>query len=76
MEFEINFMSVDALHSEKTGKDYYKIYYLQEKKPIEEFITQETYDKIRIKNLKYLGTYTGIFKINPVSRKIILVDIK
>lgn len=76
MELEIIFMNVDALHSEKTGKDYYKVYYLQEKKPVEEFITKETYEKIRIKNLKYLGTYTGIFKINPVSRKIILFDIK
>lgn len=76
MELEIIFMNVDSLHSEKTGKDYYKVYYLQEKKPVEEFITKETYEKIRIKNLKYLVTYTGIFKINPVSRKIFLFDIK
>lgn len=76
MEAEIIFMNVDSLHSEKTGKDYYKAYYLQEKKPVEEFISKEVYEKIRIKNLKYLSTYTGVFKINPVSRKIVLFDIK
>ena len=76
MEFEIIFMTIENLHSEKTGKDYYKVTYLQEKKPVDEFITKEIYEKIRVKNLKYLGTYTGVFKINPVSRKVILFDIK
>lgn len=75
MEFEITFMNIDTLHSEKTGKDYYKIYYLQEKKPVEEFISKEIYEKIKIKNLKYLQNCKAIFKINQTSRKLMIFDI-
>lgn len=78
MESKIIFLYQEQIHSNKKNQDYFIVCYLLNKKPVTAFVTQEVYDKIRIKNLQYLKEYTGIFTVNTTSRGLdtVLFDIK
>lgn len=78
MENKIIFVSQESIHSEKKNKDYYIIYYIMNKKPVTEFVSEEVYKKIKIKNLQELKEYTAIFNLSTAgnSKNVILFDIK
>lgn len=78
MENKIIFLSLEQIHSEKKNQDYYIVRYLLNKKPVEEFVTKEVFEKLSIKKLEYLKEYTGIFNLGNTSRgmSVVLFDIK
>lgn len=78
MENKIIYVSCETIHSEKKQKDFYVIYYIMNKKPVTEFVSEEVYRKLKIKNLQELKEYTAIFNlsINGNSKNAVLFDIK
>lgn len=78
MENKIIYVSQETIHSKKRNQDFYIIYYIMNRKPVTEFVTEEVYKKIKIKNLQELKEYTAIFNINMsgVGKQVLLFDIK
>lgn len=75
MENKILFLTMEQIHSEKKNKDYYIIRYLLDKKHQEDFVPQEVFDKIKLKNPQYLKEYTAIFNLGS-NKNLVLFDIK
>lgn len=78
MENKIIYVSQEVIHSNKKNQDYYVIYYIMNKKPVTDFVSEETYKKILIKKPQDLKEYDGVFKITAVgnNKSIVLNDIR
>ena len=76
MEKKIVFVNLKEIYSKKKNEAFYRLTYLADKEAIINFIDKETFEKIKAKNLQFLGKYKAIFELNVQFKTFKIIDIK
>ena len=76
MEKEIIFVNLKEIYSKKKNETFYRLAYLADKEAIIDFVDKETFEKIKAKNLQFLGKYKAIFEMSMQLKAFKIIDIK